>query len=74
MINWILPKYQSFPKDGITYLALVKGNFALLRWDEDINKYQMAWLPGAYDTVWEFTEEDWGHKIYAWANLTYPHE
>ena len=73
MIKWVNVKEKPFPKDGENYLALFKGQFCLLTWDEDKERHIMAWMPNSYDHVWELAPER-ERKITHWAKLVLPED
>lgn len=72
-IKWINAKDKPFPKDGENYLALFKGQFCLIAWDEDDERYHMAWMPNTYDEVWVLSPCR-ERKITHWAKLVLPED
>lgn len=72
-MQWINVKDQPLPKDGSTFLALWKGQFCLISWDEDIERFWLQMLPGQYERDMEVAPER-ELKFTHWCKLIYPED
>jgi len=72
MMNWISTKIKQVPKDGNYYLAIWKGNFCFVNWDQDLIGFYIKLANPDYDDGYYLVNDE--TKIYYWLELTYPQE
>ncbi len=71
-MDWINVKDRPFPKDGKDYLALFKGRLSVIAYDEETDKYHIAWTPMEITGVWEADASMYEHKISYWIDTQGP--
>ena len=72
-MHWISTRDKPVPKDGETYLALWKGIFVLIQYDDHGKRFWISYRPSEMGESAPI-DSDHERKLYYWCKLEYPQE